>query len=248
MTQLQLDSVFVENPARNCDTIIYGTPSKLQLTWVTGIDELINTNGFQLVQNYPNPFAGTTKCTLRLQDKKNMKLVLADVYGQQLAVLQKTLDRGKHTFTVETGTGGIYFLTVSHGNVSKTLKLTSRNTLAQNSFNIRYSGNENIAGGFKFAARNRGFTFLPGDLLNMIPYATAHESSNYSAAPVEDYTTNFRLKPNLVDFMVDTCSGHVPLLLHFMGYSNMPNISNWHWDFGDGETSDVKKPDHIYQT
>lgn len=245
---LVMDSVYIENPARNCDTTLYGEPSGLLLSWVTGIDELMNPNGFQVTQNYPNPFAGSTNFAINLDDKEDIKIVLTDIYGKQLAILQKPLDRGTHTFTVETGAGGIYFLTVSQGNVSKTLKLTCRNASTQNHFNIRYSGTENKPGVFKTVAQDRGFYFQPGDVLNMTAYTFGHEVKTLYAAPTEDITFFFNTKPNLLKILATPLSGNVPLLVHFNGISNIPGIQNWHWNFGDGETSNSQSPDHTYLT
>lgn len=245
---LLLDSVYVENPARNCDTTVYGTPSQLLLIWTTGIDEFTNKNGWQVTQNYPNPFFKTTTFTVSLSGETDIKLSLANVYGTQLAVWQRKLQQGAHTFAVETATEGIYFLTVSNGKTTKTLKLNSMATSGRNSFRIRYTGNRNIPEDFKAGAQGRGFTFLPGDELEFTPYANGYESDTYSATPATDYTAYFVLKPNRLDFEADTCSGYAPFLVHFYPSSNLPGIVQWHWDFGDGETSGVRAPEHVYQT
>ena len=81
-------SVLVENPARNFDTTIYGEPSQLLLTWVTGIDEFTNTEGFQVAQNYPNPFSGSTKYNIKLSAEKDVMLTLTNVCKRScLAIL-----------------------------------------------------------------------------------------------------------------------------------------------------------------
>ncbi len=244
---LSLDSVFVENPARNCDTTIYGGHAKLMLVWA-GIDELTNINGLQLAQNYPNPFAGSTRCTLKLQDKKNIKVTLTNVHGKQLATLQKTLACGTHTFTIKTSAGGIYFLKVSDGNASKTLKLNSIHSSGKNNFSIYYSGNEDLPESSKKNTQNRGFTFLPGDVLNMTGYTSGYEGNTLSAAPLEDYTAYFTTKPNYLSLHADSTWGYVPIHASFSSITNIPNLTSWHWDFGDGETSDLQYPTHNYTT
>jgi uncharacterized protein (TIGR02145 family) len=245
---LILDSVVVENPDRNCDTIVYGPNPELLIMWLTGIDENTDGDGFEVVQNYPNPFTGSTKFNIRLSDKKDIKIALSNVLGTQVAVFQKTLDRGSHTFTVETGSGGIYFLTVSNERSSKTLKLISKKSASQNKFSIVYSERENIAGDFKAGNQNRGFSFLPGDILSFTPYAYGHDNPVSQIAPVEDHITYFELKPNLLEFTASVTSDYVPLNTQFTSYSNIPGIQTWHWDFGDGDTSNLQSPSHTYQT
>ncbi|MBK7978789.1 MAG: PKD domain-containing protein [Ignavibacteriae bacterium] len=46
-------------------------------------------------------------------------------------------------------------------------------------------------------------------------------------------------------FSADTLSGKFPLTVHFSDAS-FGNIFNWHWDFGDGQTSIEKNPVHTY--
>jgi len=245
---LSLDSIFIENQARNCDTTIYGTFPHLLLTWVTGVDEFTNTNGLQVAQNYPNPFAGSTKCTLKLPDKKDIVVTLTDVYGKQLAVLQKTLPGGTHTFTVETGAGGIYFLTINDGSVSKTLKLNSRNSSGQSSCRISYSGNEELPESSKKSTQSRGFTFLPGDALNIIYYKFGYEDKSASIQPSGNTVYIYSLKPDYLSFHTDSTWGYAPITATFNVSTNIPDLTSWHWDFGDGGTSDLENPTHVYTT
>lgn len=41
-------------------------------------------------------------------------------------------------------------------------------------------------------------------------------------------------------------TGCPPLLVQFSGLVPTQNISQWHWDFGDGDTSSLASPTHIY--
>lgn len=51
----------------------------------------------------------------------------------------------------------------------------------------------------------------------------------------------------IADFDVNTKSGKTPLSVQFTDKSQ-GKVSSWHWDFGDGATSDVKNPVHVYET
>jgi len=70
---------FIQNPVRSCDTTIYGVSTELLRTWVSGVDEFNGSNGFRIAQNYPNPFAGLTIFTIKLQDKKDITITLVDI-------------------------------------------------------------------------------------------------------------------------------------------------------------------------
>ncbi len=66
-----------------------------------------------------------------------------------------------------------------------------------------------------------------------------------------DYLENPELRPELeiiyvpcaptADFVYEADS----LTVSFIGIS--PTAINWHWDFGDGDTSDIQNPVHVYQ-
>jgi len=51
----------------------------------------------------------------------------------------------------------------------------------------------------------------------------------------------------IADFMSDKIKGMKPLLVQFTDLS-LGDIINWHWNFGDGYTSDIQNPFHTYET
>lgn len=53
------------------------------------------------------------------------------------------------------------------------------------------------------------------------------------------------LKPK-ADFIISSYSGEVPLTVQFTDKSI--NATTWHWDFGDGVTSEEQHPTHVYWT
>jgi PKD repeat protein len=53
-------------------------------------------------------------------------------------------------------------------------------------------------------------------------------------------------KPPVATFTSDVVTGVVPLLVQFTDLST-ENPNQWLWEFGDGTTSDIQNPSHIYQ-
>ncbi|MEW5923591.1 MAG: PKD domain-containing protein [Candidatus Zixiibacteriota bacterium] len=49
-----------------------------------------------------------------------------------------------------------------------------------------------------------------------------------------------------LDFSADTTLGWIPFEANFEGTSRL-TVDTWNWDFGDGGTSDIQSPAHIYQ-
>jgi hypothetical protein len=52
-------------------------------------------------------------------------------------------------------------------------------------------------------------------------------------------------QPPIADFAVSSEQGAAPLKVSFADLSS-GNITNWHWDFGDGQFSNDSEPDHSY--
>ena len=53
--------------------------------------------------------------------------------------------------------------------------------------------------------------------------------------------------PPAIDFTADICSGQAPLTVSFSAVS-ADEISQWHWDFGDGQFDSIKQPVHIFSS
>jgi PKD repeat protein len=50
------------------------------------------------------------------------------------------------------------------------------------------------------------------------------------------------------DFFVRPTSGRAPLTVHFIDHSRSHSqILHWSWSFGDGKTSSLKNPTHVYK-
>jgi hypothetical protein len=90
-----------------------------------GIEE-VERNNFSVSQNYPNPTDGLTKVAIESVEATNFNLTIIDLTGRVIAMesLGK-LDAGRHIHTIDASNfaPGIYFYTVSAGELSITKKL-----------------------------------------------------------------------------------------------------------------------------
>jgi len=82
--------------------------------------------GFRLEQNYPNPFNPTTVVSYQLSEVSDVRLVVYDLLGREVAVLvNERLAPGSYTARFD-GTGlasGVYFYRLAAGNLSATKRL-----------------------------------------------------------------------------------------------------------------------------
>ena len=65
--------------------------------------------------------------------------------------------------------------------------------------------------------------------------------------PIREYLIRYIAPDKGVMFSADTTLGRAPLEVRFTGESEL-SVESWLWDFGDGDTSGVQSPAHIYDT
>jgi PKD repeat protein len=76
-----------------------------------------------------------------------------------------------------------------------------------------------------------------GILFGSLNRLFSHHADNFSATIVP---------PPVADFAGLPTSGNYPLTVNFTDQS-AEDVSNWNWDFGDGQTSTAKNPTHQYR-
>jgi glucose/arabinose dehydrogenase len=68
-----------------------------------------------------------------------------------------------------------------------------------------------------------------------------------AATPIEAGANVFRIRyVGVADFTADADSGRPPLSVAFHDASSVPRATAWHWDFGDGTSSEERDPIHVY--
>ncbi len=68
-----------------------------------------------------------------------------------------------------------------------------------------------------------------------------------ASSPIDRGANVFRVRwTGVADFSVEAPAGQAPLTLVFRDSSSVPSPEAWHWEFGDGESSDEQNPVHTY--
>ncbi len=70
-----------------------------------------------------------------------------------------------------------------------------------------------------------------------------------AATPIDPGANVFRIVwTGVADFTAESgTSGRAPFAVQFRDASSVPSASAWHWEFGDGETSEEHEPLHVYR-
>jgi hypothetical protein len=93
----------------------------------TDVNETENLpTSFTLEQNFPNPFNPTTTISFTLPKSSNVKLVVTNMLGQEVATLvDGYVEAGKHVkvFDAEKLASGVYFCRLSANGVSVSKKM-----------------------------------------------------------------------------------------------------------------------------
>ena len=194
-----LESVFIDNLTVGCDTTIYGESPFLYLSWPSLIGDNIigNNEPFSLKPNYPNPFSDITHFEIDIKGKQSLKIVLVDINGSIISEINKELNHGLHTFKIDVNNGKMYLLSVSNGELTKTIKLIKNGNNIKTHEGIEYIGFEN-AHGYKTIEKISSFAFSPGDQLLMKATAVGYYDNTLFDNPNENTNYLFELQQEAI--------------------------------------------------
>jgi len=88
--------------------------------------DVISVDNYLLINNYPNPFNPSTKIGYILKDRTNVKVVVMNTLGEEIAILaNETQEQGFHEveFNATDLSSGIYFYSLQTAQYSETKKM-----------------------------------------------------------------------------------------------------------------------------
>ena len=194
---VQLDSIKVMNRAQGGDTVLYWPDTVLVLDYQVGISETnIDTEGFQVFQNYPNPVTDQTTISMNVPNKDNVILIITDILGRVIIKTDRVLNKGVHSFRFTPGRENLYFFTAQWRGNSSSIKMlqTTSHSLGQSS--LEYTGSEALTTQLKATENIQSFSFSLGDELLYIGYADTLQSG-MPDAPESSATYTFQFATNI---------------------------------------------------
>lgn len=141
-----------------------------------GIGSFLNV-GFQLEQNAPNPFNGTTIAILNLSEAGRVSLEVFDMFGRTVAgtTFDGVLAGGQHQFRIHLNNAGAYVLAARQKGRVSSVKMINRGEGGSN--RIEFIASTVNAPCLQFKTEVRGITpdtLNFGNQLEYVGYATVH--------------------------------------------------------------------------
>lgn len=189
----QLDSIKVMNRTQGGDTVLFYPDTVLVLDYQVGIAETyIDSEGFQVFQNYPNPVADKTTINMFVPEMNEVIIIIMDMLGRVIIESDMILDKGKHSFRFTPGAGKLCFFTAQWKDQSSSIKIIQTVSNSNSEILLEYSGSESSLPHLKATKDIQSFPFNIGDELLYIGYTDTHQSGMLDA-PEEskDYTFQF---------------------------------------------------------
>jgi len=184
---VRLDSVVINKTSGN------SSPFRAKLVWpdttltfttmpvdtATSISENGNTEGFQLFQNSPNPFNGSTTVNLNLPESGRMSLEVYDMFGRTVAgtSFEAVMTVGTHQFRIHLAHTGAFVLTARQNGRVSSIKMINRGVESSN--RIEFVSSTSSTPCLQFKTEIRGIstdTLTFGDVLEYVGYSTVHFS------------------------------------------------------------------------
>ncbi len=103
------------------DTFSFTTP------FISSVDDPIVSEGFELKQNYPNPFSQNTTIEFTIPKSDHVSLKIYDVAGHLVDILvEEVLQAGSHSYRLDAGNlgGGLYLYRLETGELAQVKRMT----------------------------------------------------------------------------------------------------------------------------
>jgi uncharacterized protein (TIGR02145 family) len=192
-----LESVWVRNLTKNCDTTLYPPDLALVIGSITSVNGNPSGPGneFHVSQNYPNPCKDHTEIDVSIPRCGAVELTVSNLMGHRVAFNSLRLDSGKHHFIFYPGDEGMYILSVRYENEFQSVRMMTTDSAPYKQCILQYMGNQESPV-HKSEQAITSFEYVPGDQLLFVGYHTADESGILDS-PVESKDYQFQFATNI---------------------------------------------------
>ena len=169
---IPLTKIVVHNITQKWEHTLY-FPDTVMKLGITGLENFEKENEFQLSQNVPNPFDGTTDVSLQLPEAGKVFIEIYDLMGKKIMESKKMLPSGVHTFRVMLSSPQGYLLKAQCGDYSSSIKMVNNGCAGDNAIHYLGIGNfPNTILGLKNGSKGQiNKPFLCGDEMDYVGYA-----------------------------------------------------------------------------
>jgi len=185
-----LDSVYIKNLTRNCDTMI---------NTIVGISDFRQTSiQFDVSENYPNPFRDFTQFQITIPEKDVITIQVVDLMGRNLLKYTELLTTGLHKFNFQAGSEICYLIRVHWRDQQKSIKLLRKENSVKSKYcQLNYMGGEQFNETYKSKTAKDIFEFFPGDEGLFIAYADGLESGFAETPQNQQESFTFQFATNI---------------------------------------------------
>jgi len=196
-TSVHIDSVYIKNVTQDCDTTLFSPITKLSLNaiWPVGIKEPKRKNNyeFELNQNFPNPFNGSTNVTVYRDYSGPLNLILLDCFGKKLAEYHDDFEEGINAFTISSSGNRVLILDVFDSKNNQSIKLICNGqVLTSNAIQYDKYIDSQEKNTIK-SAEISGFKIILGNQMAYTAYANGYSYQTITDNPKTDAEYNFKL-------------------------------------------------------
>lgn len=195
-THVQLDSIKVMNRTQGGKTILIWPDTVLEVLWVEVPESFSIADGFNLYQNYPNPFGDQTTIDLSIPDQGRVNLMVTDILGRTLFNRNMILTSGLHTLEFTSGEESLYFFLATWKGFRKSIKILHYGPGDDQRCTLTYLGSNSLEPERKSQASGKDFIISPGDTLLYIGYGVTLQSGILDT-PEESETYTFQFTTSI---------------------------------------------------
>ncbi|HRZ41538.1 MAG TPA: FISUMP domain-containing protein [Bacteroidales bacterium] len=242
-----LDSISIENLTQGGDTALYGNDTVLILQQSIGTEHPFQESAGELVlcPPSPNPFDASTTIQFYLARQELVTIRVSDLSGREVARFSERLEPGIHHALFHAGEAHCYVLSVETPRQRQVQNLISIDRTG-GTCQLEYTGGQSGAAGMK---KEKGtFPWATGDNLRFIGF-TSNGADTIDAQPLQSTLYTFQYLPQLplpvANFSASDTVIHQNDTVQFTDLS-LHSPTTWKWYFGDGDSSVLQNPSHIY--